>query len=88
MSVRICETRTQVVGNFDQSFEAIHVLFDVLRVSSLMPAAGRLKLEPMNAQIISCSLSFDDYPIEIFHRSVVSVEKQDGLAECDGGIEL
>jgi hypothetical protein len=53
-----------------------------------MPADGRLKLEPMNAQIISCSLSFDDYPIEIFHRSVVSVEKQDGLAECDGGIEL
>jgi hypothetical protein len=53
-----------------------------------MPAAGRLKLEPMDVQICSFALSFDDYPIGIFPRFVHCVVKNGGLAECDGGIEL
>ncbi len=57
-----------------------------------MPDAGRLKLEPMNEEIRSFSLPFDDYPIgilnTIFSRCVYSVAKHGGLAECVGEIEL
>ena len=53
-----------------------------------MPGAGRLKLEPMNEEIRSFSLPFDDYPIGIFSRIVYSVAKHGGLAECVGEIEL
>ena len=61
---------------------------DIFRVSTTMPGAGRLKLEPMDAQIRSCSLSSDDYPICIFVRSVQCAVNHGGLAECDRGIEL
>ncbi len=53
-----------------------------------MPDTGRLKLEPMNEEIRSFTLSFDDYPIGIFLKFVYSVEKHGGLAECVGDIEL
>jgi hypothetical protein len=53
-----------------------------------MPAAGRLKLEPMNAQILSCSLSFNDYPKGIFQTFAQCVVNQGGLAECYRCIKL